>query len=135
MPFENSAIMHMMEVQMAYRTQRQTEISKNIMNIDTPGYEARDLKPVNFDKMVEAQLNRLEVRTTSNYHLPGVRPISGPFGDQKMRKTFETTPVGNNVVLEEQAANASQNNAMYQLTTNLYRKYAGFYRTAALGAR
>jgi flagellar basal-body rod protein FlgB len=44
--------------------------------------------------------------------------------------TYETTPDGNAVILEEQMAKATETALDYQLTSNLYRKYLGMIRIA-----
>jgi flagellar basal body rod protein FlgB len=55
---------------------------------------------------------------------------SGVFRDEKLKKTYETTPVKNNVVLEEQTAKLAENQMEYQKVTNLYGKVNGLFRIA-----
>ena len=54
---------------------------------------------------------------------------------ETQRKTHETTPVENSIALEEQMAKLNQNQHEYMLTTNLYNKTAGMFRTAIMGNR
>ena len=135
MDVSKSAIMNLMGAQMAYQSQRHTQLASNISHIDQPDYEARDMKPFDFERLVGVQLHRLQMRATNAQHLPPLQPATDDFRARRMRDSFETTPVGNNISLEQQTAIASQNSAQYQLTTNLYRKYTQMYRTAAVGAR
>jgi flagellar basal-body rod protein FlgB len=135
MDFSNASIMQLMGAQMRYQSQRQVVLSQNIANIDSPGYQAQDLKPVKFEDLVQRQQHKLPLAATSKSHQSSTNVLAGPYRDEKTRKTYETTPQGNSVSLEEQMAKVSENNSQYQLTTNLLRKYTGMYRTAAVGAR
>ncbi len=135
MDVAKTAIMNLMGAQMAYQSQRHARIAENISHMDQPGYEVRDLKPFQFERLVARQMKSLEMRATNARHLPPAQPSTDDFRDGKIRKTFETTPMRNNVSLDQQTAIAAQNNAQYLLTTNLYRKYTQMYRTAAVGAR
>ena len=49
---------------------------------------------------------------------------------EDQRKTFETTPVENNIALEEQIASMSENKGSYEMTVNLYKKTADMFKTA-----
>ena len=123
--------MNMLSTQMRYLTQRQGVLSQNIANIDTPNYKAQDLKKLDFANMASAESNRLEMRATSGKHLTGTGG-RGTFGSQDVRSTFEITPVGNNVGLEEEMAKISRTGADYQVASSMYKKFTTMYR-AALG--
>lgn len=135
MNFGDSTIMKFMGAQMRYQSQRQVVVSENIANIDTPGYKAKEVKPVDFEDLVERQAHRLEMRATSSAHQESTEPFSGPYKQQKDRKTYETTPEGNSVSLEEQMRRLAQNATEHQLTTNLMKKYNAMYRTAGQGVQ
>lgn len=130
MDFNSTSVMQMAKTQMAYNMQRQTVLSSNIANIDTPGYQAQDLKPLDFGNMAEAEANRLELRATGPKHMQGINPYSGPYRSEKDRKTFETTPVHNNIVLEEQMAKVNTVGLQSQLASNVYRKMNLLFKTA-----
>lgn len=135
MDFNNSSVMQLAKTKMAYNMQRQTVLGQNIANIDTPGYDAVDLKQPNFANMAEAEASRLDLRATSPKHMPGINPYNGPFRSEKERNTFETTPVGNNVVLEEQMAKINEVGLEYQMATSIYRKMNTLFKTAVNGVR
>ena len=42
----------MLRERMTWLNQRQDVLSQNVANADTPGYVARDLKPLDFDDML-----------------------------------------------------------------------------------
>lgn len=128
-------IMQMLTTQMRYMTQRQGVIAQNIANLDTPNYQAQDLKKLDFSDMANAEAGRLAMRQTSNKHLNGVHNGgSGNFSPETDRKNAEVTPRGNSVVLEDQMAKLSETGSEYQMSSSLFRKFHSLYRTA-LGNR
>lgn len=135
MDVSKSAIMNLMGAQMAYQSQRHAQIASNISHIDQPEYQARDMKKFDFDRLVGDQLGRLHLRATNAQHLPPHQANTNNYRNGRIRDSFETTPMGNNITVDQQTALAAQNTAQYQLTTNLYRKYTQMYRTAAVGVR
>ncbi|MBN8542917.1 MAG: flagellar basal body rod protein FlgB [Alphaproteobacteria bacterium] len=130
MDYNDVTIMSMAKNHMRYQTQRQKVLSENIANIDTPAYKAKDLKPLDFGKIAEAESKRLEMRATSPKHMEGVHAFGGPFREEKLRETYETTPTKNNVVLDEQMANVNTTQAQFQLSSSLYRKMNAMFRSA-----
>ena len=119
-------VMDAMQLQMDYANQRQVVLSRNIANSDTPGYKAEDLEPLNF----KDHLGRhLQLTTTSSHHLKGKKGNSH-FQTVKDKHTFETSPTGNNVALDEQTLKLSTNSNEYQVTTNLYRQFGTMLKTA-----
>lgn len=127
-------LMDMLTDHMRYNTKRQKVLAQNVANIDTPRYEARDIKKPDFSAMADAAANRFAMRTTNGKHMTGTAAESGPLAARKDRQNFETTPMGNSVVLEEQMAKISETGAEFQVSNNLFRKFHSLYRTA-LGNR
>lgn len=120
----------MMKTKMAYLSQNQDVISHNIANIDTPGFKPRQLKELDFRKLAFIESRRLEMRATAASHQAGTKVSAGEFRDEKQRKTYETTPVENAVVLEEQMLKITHNQLQYQTLTNLYKKTSDMFKTA-----
>ncbi len=121
----------MIKGHMKYMTNRQEVLASNIANIDSPGYKAKDLKKVDFQKLANIQSHRLEMRTTSPTHLSGTLVGGTSFETIKDENTFETTPTGNNVVLEDQMGKVSDTGAQFQLSSTMMRKFTQLYRKAA----
>lgn len=119
----------MLGTQMRYLTQRQGVLARNVANIDTPGYRSQDLKPLDFSNLAAAESQRLNMRATSGKHLTG-RGDGGAFASQRNRDTFETTPVNNNVGVDEEMAKISRTGADYQMASSMYRKFTQLYRSA-----
>ena len=134
MDFNNIRLMGMTKAHMRYQAQRQEVLSENIANIDTPGFKAKDLRPLNFGKLAEQESRRLEMRTTSPVHSGGIHALEGPFRDDKIRDPYEMTPVKNTISIEQQMANVNTVGANFQLSTTLYRKMDQLFKTA-LGKR
>jgi len=133
MDFNKLNMMQMLQTKMGYLSERQDILSKNIANVDTPGYKARDLKELDFKRMVAVHTTKLKMRLTSPAHGTGFPKLPAEFRDEKTRKTFETTPVKNNVVIEEQMAKVAETNLEYQKITNLYNKTTQIFKTAIGG--
>lgn len=134
MQFGNLTLMKMMSVKMGYLSERQDMLARNIANIDTPGFQAQDLKELDFKRMAAMQSNKLKMRVSSESHSNGFPKIPDTFRDEKSRETYETTPVDNNVVLEEQMAKVAETQLEFQMVTNLYKTTAGMFKTA-IGSR
>ena len=122
----------MMKGHMRYMTARQQVLAQNIANLDTPGYQARDLKKVDFAKLASAHPSVLQMAPSAGLSLGGTINPKLNLADGKDRGTFETTPTQNSVGLEDQMAKISDVNTQFQLSSNLMKKYTALYR-AALG--
>jgi flagellar basal-body rod protein FlgB len=130
MDFGKLTLMRMMSVKMGYLSERQDILSHNIANIDTPGHKARDLKELDFKRMAAMQSNKLQMRITSENHANGFPKIPDDYRDVEEKNTFESSPMDNNVVLEEQMAKVAETQLEFQMVTNLYKKTTGLFKTA-----
>jgi flagellar basal-body rod protein FlgB len=120
---------------MSWLNARQTLLSQNVANADTPGYAARDLKPVDFESELGNQTASVfsGLRTTDARHIPV--SVSGPSQSEDGTVTqTETTETGNSVSLEEEMIKVADTQAQYQTAANLYSKAVGMMRTAIGGA-
>lgn len=121
----------MLKTHMKYMGDRQKVLAQNIANIDTPAYRARDIKKPDFSKMAAQSIGKLEMRVTNEKHLSGTSSKGTQFATADDKNTFESSPLQNNVVLEDQMAKISDTGAEYQVSTNLLKKYTQLYRKAA----
>ena len=124
-------LMRMLSAQFGYTTERQGVLAANMANVDTPAYQARDLKKLDFNKMMTLETHRLEMAVTAPQHSEGTLAGKSQLQNEKERKPFEVTPTKNSVVLEEQMAKISDNNQQFQMSSTLLHKYTQLYRTAA----
>ena len=115
---------------MGYLGERQKVLAENVANADTPHYRPSDLKAMDFPAVLRGD-QRIRMATTNQVHLAGVTP-GNIFQVEKAAfgKSYETSPSGNAVVLEEQMLKVSELQANYQLAANLYQKNLGMLRSA-----
>ncbi len=129
MNYSNIGIFSMMKTMMAYTHERQDMLSKNIANIDTPGYRAEEMKAVDFKKIMSAYSRKIEMKTSSAMHQEP-RFKDQDFRSGELRKPFEATPTENSVVLEEQMAKVADNQMTHSTVTNMYQKMTSMFKTA-----
>ncbi|MGB3810182.1 MAG: flagellar basal body protein [Parvibaculum sp.] len=131
-------IFSMMKQRLHWLTERQQVLAQNVANANTPGYEAKDLKELDFGAMVDASGPKLAPVATNAGHIGS--PIAGSgagldFGRARggqIVKTpdFETSPNGNSVTLEDQMVKVAQTQMDYEAVTTLYSKGLGLVRIA-----
>jgi flagellar basal-body rod protein FlgB len=108
---------------------REKVIASNIANADTPQYQPKDVVPLDFGDHLK-KLAAVEPMRTDPKHIQGTIPPADPVDSKKQKKTYETAPAGNSVVLEEQMMKLSQTQADYSQITNLYKKHVDMLKTA-----
>jgi flagellar basal-body rod protein FlgB len=114
----------MVKAKMAWASQRQSILARNIANASTPDFLPSDLDERKF-------LSFLKRETQG----AGGTLLSRGQGGAAMRATSmmadgETTPNGNGVNLERQMMKAAENSLDYQQAAGLYRKAMTMWRTA-----
>ena len=113
---------------MHWHQSRQSVLSENVANADTPGYRARDMKAFDLDKLDNTGSAGLSTAITQKNHLSGF--MSASSNKNTKVDTFEITPDGNSVSLEEQMMMVTANQMDYQAATSLYTKSIGLIRIA-----
>jgi flagellar basal-body rod protein FlgB len=117
---------------MSWLNARQDVLSQNVANADSPGYAARDLKPMDFDDMVKrmsGDTNSTAMTVTDPRHIALTQGQSSNYAGADTPDT-EASPDGNTVSLEEEMIKVSDTQAQYQAATNLYSKALSMMRTA-----
>jgi flagellar basal-body rod protein FlgB len=122
MDLSKQTLFKMISTRLSYLGERQKVIAQNIANADTPNYQARDLKPLNFKDEIQRQMRQVTPTMTQVNHLPPVTP-SEPFAVQQIKRPYETSLDKNGVVLEEQSMKMSDTMGDYQAATTIYKKY------------
>ena len=111
---------------MAWLGDRQSVLSQNVANADTPGYVAKDVKAPSFAELVSGASARLPMAVTEPGHMV---PVQGNGGFKLVaQKTPERSPDGNGVQLETQMMKISDTANDYALTTSLYRQQLGLFK-------
>ena len=123
----------MLKERMSWLNQRQNVLSQNVANVDTPGYAARDLKPIDFEKALKAATSSSNFSSglvvTNPRHI-AVSPSAASNFDDESTPDIESDPSGNSVSLEQEMIKVADNQAQFQAATNLYAKAIGMMKTA-----
>jgi len=122
MDLSKQTLFKMISTRLSYLGERQKVLAQNIANADTPNYQARDLKPLNFKDEIQRQMRQVTPTMTQANHLPPVTP-SEPFAVQQIKRPYETSLDKNGVVLEEQSMKMADTMGDYQAATTIYKKY------------
>lgn len=115
-------LFEMMAQKLSWLSARQQVLAENIANADTPHYQPKDLKPLDFKSMAQAQIEPVAPAMTNPMHLAGTAPDSAGGKPNKDKHPLETTMSGNAVTFEEQLMKANRTSTDYELTTDLYKK-------------
>jgi flagellar basal-body rod protein FlgB len=118
-----------MSERMGWLGARQEVLAQNIANADTPRFVPHDMKALKFVDHLNEVASVTQERTDP-MHMSGTTTADASIDDQKTKKQYETAPVGNSVVLEEQMVKLADAQASYQLMTNLYRKHVDLLKMA-----
>lgn len=148
MDFSQIPLFQAITKKMAWLGQRQQVLARNIANINTPGYKPKDITAPDFGALMRGNSfgnsagSATGNRSQSGGGIPLVAthpahfradPLEDPVTEREV--DIEVTdapnrPNGNAVVLETELMKVSKTAMDYQLTTNIYRKYIGMFKTA-----
>ena len=103
---------------------RQSLVSSNIANANSPGFRPLDLQPFTPDRSHMP----LTLASTSAGHLGGAEGGSVPSTQRPV--PFETKPSGNAVSLEDEMTKLADIQLDYQMATQLYTKSLGLIKMA-----
>ena len=120
-----------LRTQMQWHSARQSVLAENIAHADTPGYQARDLQRVDHERQFSVSRPAASgpVRTDAK-HIAGNAVVDATGFENQRKTTFEVTPEGNSVVLEEEVMKMTANQLDYQTVATIYQKSLGMLRTA-----
>ena len=111
------------EQRLDWVNRRQELLAQNVANANTPGYEARDLKP--FQSFLDK--TTVPLAATNPLHLAA---LPGTTGAAESDIVAERAPDGNAVSLDSELTKLADTGNMHELATNLYTKYLGMFRLA-----
>ena len=122
-------LMSLLRERMSWLHQRQDILSQNVANADTPGYVARDLKPLNFDDTMRDAASGNALMTTNVRHIALTPSTANAFEDEAAPDQ-ESNPNGNAVSLEQEMIKVSDTQAQFQAAANIYSKAMTLMKTA-----
>ena len=121
--------------QMDYLNQRQQVIAQNIANVDTPGYQSRDLKAPSFKDLMAGQTGSgtggvLQPVETSPMHMALPESAQNAAFREEKDKMAEAAPTGNSVKIEDELVKLADAQFEYSTATALYKKNVGLIMIA-----
>lgn len=123
------SVFRALQTRMRWLSERQEVLAQNVANADTPHYQSRDLKELDFAKVLRGREQSLAVAVSHPGHIAPSRGAGGRQADSEKAK-LEANPTGNAVVLEEEMLKVGQTAHDYQLMTGLYSKSLGMIKMA-----
>ncbi|MEO8883010.1 MAG: flagellar basal body rod protein FlgB [Devosia sp.] len=125
---DGMSLLNAMARKMRWQEQRQDVLAQNVANADTPNYRGQELKPVDFGDALNS-VTRVAMAATNPMHLTASGADSGD-AEAEQQASFEVTPEGNGVTLEDEMMKVTANQMDYQAVTTLYTKSLSLIRTA-----
>ena len=117
--FENALGVHPSALQ--YRSRRAELIANNLVNADTPGYKARDIR---FADVLDQRISNVRLNTTNKLHLAGLGGERDP--NVMYRMPIQPSVDGNTVDPELEESNYMRNALQFQSSfTFLNGKFKG----------
>lgn len=110
---------------MRWHQARQGLLAENVANAETPGFRGTDLAAYSFD----TALSTISTQATAPQHISVTSSGTEMFAARNAA-SFEVTPEGNGVTLEDEMMKVAQNQLDFQTVTGLYSKSMRILRTA-----
>jgi flagellar basal-body rod protein FlgB len=118
-------ILDLAEQRLGWIDRRQELLAHNIANIDTPGWQPRDLPPF-ASKLADIMTPGLA--QTAPGHLAGTD--DGAAGSVGKPRPSGRAPNGNAVTLDSQLTKVAETATTQDLVTTIYKKYLGLFSLA-----
>lgn len=125
----NLPILSALSEKMRWHQERQNLLAQNVANVDTPGYNAQDLKAFSFEAQLQRSMPNVATSRTNAAHFSVSSQGPSAF-ELRQNDSFETTPDGTNVGLEGQMMKIAENQMDYQAATTLYARSMRILKTA-----
>jgi flagellar basal-body rod protein FlgB len=126
--YDKLSVVALAKGRMDWVAKRQEVLSENIVNANTPKYVPSDIKAFDFKAVLNETQPAIQVAATNARHLqPAVTDLRQV---QKQKKTFESSPDGNAVVMDEQLAKMGEAKTAYEMAASLFQKQFKMLRTA-----
>lgn len=119
MDLDKIALTSMLQTKMKYDAARQDAISQNIANVDTPGYNRKEVTKPDFKNMVKTHMLGLE--TTNPQHISGTNSSSSSYAPYSTDDKVE---------IDMEAIEMMKNNADFSKTSTTYRKILSLIKEA-----
>jgi flagellar basal-body rod protein FlgB len=118
-------IFDLAEKRLAWASERQAVLARNIANLSTPNFQAADLP--NFQQVLGGTLSVQPVRTDPN-HMEGT--IDPGMQTRSKPETAARTADKNGVRLEEQLMKVADTETLHSTVTAIFKSYMTMFNTA-----
>lgn len=130
MGFGQLSLFAALSEKMKWHQARQSLLAQNVANAETPGYRGKDLKAFGFEEhMRNLSTARIATAATNPRHISVSGGNADGF-DARQLNSFEITPEGNGVTLEDEMMKVTGNQMDYQAVTTLYTRSVRILKTA-----
>jgi flagellar basal-body rod protein FlgB len=121
----NIPLFNLAERRLAWTDRRQEVLAQNIANLNTPNWQAKDLRP--FSQALEGVAATALARTESG-HLAGTQDTAA----QSLLVTLANPhqPDGNAVSLDDQLTRVADTATSQEIASTLYKKYLNMFSLA-----
>ena len=113
------------EKRLAWTSERQAVLARNIANLSTPGFQAMDTP--NFQQVLTGTVGVQPVRTNPN-HLAGT--LDSGMSARPVAETAARTADKNGVRLEEQLMKVADTETLHSTVTAIFKSYMTMFNTA-----
>jgi flagellar basal-body rod protein FlgB len=119
------ALFDLAEKRLTWTAQRQSVLAANIANINTPGFQARDVE--SFENVL-AGSGPVEPVRTQPAHLPGTVPtgLASLITNPPKSRALD----GNAVGLDQELTKVADTETTQSLVTSIWKEYMGMFNTA-----
>lgn len=115
---------------MKWHQARQSLLAQNVANAETPGYRGHDLKSFSYAEHVKnLSTARIATVATQPTHISVQGTGADGFGSRDS-SSFEITPEGNGITLEDEMMKVTSNQLDYQTITALYTRSVRIIKSA-----
>jgi flagellar basal-body rod protein FlgB len=127
--FEDLSLFAMAQRQIDYLARRQSVLSENVANANTPEYKEKDLAPLSFKDLMAPPAEAVRAVATNPMHIsPDVAPVR--FEEVDVHRPEESKPDGNEINVEDQMQKIGDIKGDYELAVNLMMKHISMLKTA-----
>ena len=127
--FEDLTLFAMAQRQIDYLARKQSVLSENVANANTPEYKEKDLAPVSFKDLMAPPATAVQAAVTNPMHIsPEVTPIN--FEEITVHRPDESKLDGNQIQIEDQMQKIGEVKGKYELAVNLMMKNISMLKTA-----
>lgn len=126
---EDLTFFAMAQRSMNYLARRESVLSENIANANSPHYRSKDLAPIDFKDLIQPHAEPVRATVTNPMHISPATETAR-FDIVTDSKPLESKPDGNQVQIEDQMQKVGETKGKYILAANLMMKHIEMLKMA-----